>query len=70
MVGFVAIHPGWPNSVVDAEYSERGTEAEVDGTLDVVGGEFLNAAFCKLRSRSISAGIERGSCRSAPVKEM
>lgn len=45
MVGFVAIHPGWPNSVVDAEYSERGTEAEVDGTLDLVGGEFLNAVL-------------------------
>ena len=40
--GFMYLHPYWKKSVIDAFYSERGTEAELDGTLDPVGQELID----------------------------
>jgi hypothetical protein len=40
--GFMYVHPYWKKSVLDAFYSERGTEAELDGTLDPVGQELID----------------------------
>ena len=40
--GFTYVHPYWKKSVIDAFYSERGTEAELDGTLDPVGQELID----------------------------
>lgn len=39
--GFMYVHPYWKNSVIDAFYSERGTEAELDGALDPLGKELI-----------------------------
>jgi hypothetical protein len=41
--GFMYVHPYWKNSVIDAFYSERGTAAELDGALDPLGQELINA---------------------------
>ena len=40
--GFMYLHPYWKKSVIDAFYSERGTEADLDGTLDSVGQELID----------------------------
>ncbi len=40
--GFMYLHPYWKKRVIDAFYSERGTEAELDGTLDPVGQELID----------------------------
>ena len=40
--GFMYLHPYWKKSVIDAFYSERGTAAELDGTLDPVGQELID----------------------------
>jgi len=40
--GFMYLHPYWKKSVIDAFYSERGTKAELDGTLDPVGQELID----------------------------
>jgi len=40
--GFMYLHPYWKKSVIDASYSERGTEAELDGTLDPAGQELID----------------------------
>lgn len=40
-IGWVALHPNWPRTVVQAYYSERGAEAEVNGVMDRVGQRFL-----------------------------
>ena len=40
--GFMYVHPYWKNSVIDAFYSERGTKAELDGTLDPVGQKLID----------------------------
>jgi hypothetical protein len=46
--GFMHVHPYWKNSVIDAFYSERGTEAELDGTLDPVGQELIDGTSPEL----------------------
>lgn len=40
-IGWVALHPNWQRTVVQAYYSERGTQAEVNGTMDRVGQSLL-----------------------------
>jgi hypothetical protein len=40
--GFMYLHPYLKKRVIDAFYSERGTEAELDGTLDPVGQELID----------------------------
>ena len=60
MTGFIVIHPSFENTMIDAHYSERGTEKEVDGTLDTVGKSLLSGIYFetleeyleKIRSRS------------------
>lgn len=40
--GVLFLHPLPERRVIDAFYSERGTEAELDGKLDAVGEELIN----------------------------
>ena len=42
--GFMYVHPYWKNSVIDAFYSEPGTEGEVDGSLDPPGQELIETS--------------------------
>jgi len=43
--GVVFLHPLRDRRVIDAFYSERGTEGELDGKLDPVGEELINGTI-------------------------
>ncbi|MEL7536271.1 MAG: hypothetical protein AAFZ58_07455 [Pseudomonadota bacterium] len=49
IVGFAVKHPSFDNELIWAEYTERGTDAEVNGDLDKVGQKFLSSIILESR---------------------
>jgi len=45
--GIVFLHPLWNRRAIDAVYSERGTEDEVDGKLDPIGESLIGGIIPK-----------------------
>lgn len=39
--GYMTLHPFWQGTLIDACYSERGSETDLDGSLDSVGEELI-----------------------------
>jgi len=43
--GFIVLHPNWKNTVINAEYSERGLASEIDKEYSEIGKQLLKGVI-------------------------